>query len=98
MVLEKLSAKTTRIERLLILIGKDDAWTPADRCVKTVASRSTQARPPAIKVYPGALHSFDLAGLPFLSSSGHMIGGNPEAAADSIAMTKAFLDARLKVK
>jgi len=36
--------------------------------------------------------------LPTLTSSGHMIGGNPEAAADSFAMTKAFLDARLKAK
>ena len=41
---------------------------------------------------------FDLGGLPTLSSSGHMIGGNPEAAADSFVMTKAFLDARLKMK
>jgi dienelactone hydrolase len=83
---------------VLILIGKDDTWTPADRCVKTVASRSTQARPPAIKVYPGAVHSFDLGSLPTVTSSGHMVGGNPEAAADSFAMTKAFLDARLKAK
>jgi dienelactone hydrolase len=83
---------------VLILIGKDDTWTPADRCLKTVAARANQARPPAIKVYPGALHSFDLGSLPMLSSSGHMIGGNPEAAADSFAMTKAFLDVRLKSK
>jgi len=83
---------------LLILIGKDDSWTPADRCIKSVAERANQAHPPAIKVYPGALHDFDSGGLPTLSSSGHMIGGNPEAAADSFAMTKAFLDARLKVK
>ena len=83
---------------LLILVGKDDTWTPADHCLKSVAARANQAHPPAIKVYPGALHSFDLGGLPMLSSSGHMIGGNPEAAADSFAMTKAFLDARLKVK
>jgi dienelactone hydrolase len=60
--------------------------------------RHLEARPPAIKVYPGALHSFDLGGSPTLTSSGHMIGGNPEAGAASFAMTKAFLDARLKVK
>ena len=83
---------------VLILVGKDDTWTPADLCLKTVAARANQARPPAIKVYPGAVHDFDTGGLPTLSSSGHMIGGNPEAAADSFAMTKAFLDARLKVK
>jgi dienelactone hydrolase len=83
---------------VLILIGKDDTWTPADLCIKTVAARAKDPHPPAIKVYPGALHSFDLGGLPTLSSSGHMIGGNPEAAADSYVMTKAFLDARLKMK
>ena len=83
---------------VLVLIGKDDTWTPADLCLKSVAARANQARPMAIKVYPGALHSFDLGTLPTLTSSGHMVGGNPEAAADSFAMTKAFLDARLKSK
>lgn len=83
---------------VLILIGKDDSWTPANLCLKSVEARANQARPPAIKVYPGAVHSFDLGGLPFLSGTGHMIGGNPEAAADSYVMTKAFLDARLKAK
>jgi dienelactone hydrolase len=83
---------------VLILVGKDDTWTPADRCLKSVAARSGQARPPAIKVYPGAVHSFDLGSLPTVTSSGHMVGGNSEAAADSFAMTQAFLDARLKVK
>jgi dienelactone hydrolase len=83
---------------VLVLIGKDDTWTPADRCLKSVAARAGQAHPMTIKVYPGALHSFDLGTLPTLTSSGHMIGGNPEAAADSFAMTKAFLDARLKAK
>ncbi len=83
---------------LLILVGKNDTWTPADLCVRTVEARAHQARPPAIKVYPGALHSFDIAYSPMLSSTGHMFGSNPEAAADSFAMTKAFLDARLKVQ
>ena len=83
---------------LMVLIGKDDTWTPADLCLGTVAARAKDPRPPAIKVYPGALHSFDLGTLPVVTSSGHMIGGIPEAAADSFAMTKAFLDARLKAK
>jgi len=82
---------------VLILIGKDDDWTPADLCIKTVAARANQTRPPAIKVYPGAVHSFDRGGLP-RPYLGHMVGGNAEAAADSFAMTEAFLAARLKVK
>ena len=83
---------------MLVLIGKDDTWTPADLCLKSAAARANQAHPMSIKVYPGAGHDFDTGGLPRPSSSGHMIGGNPEAAADSFAMTKDFLDARLKVK
>jgi dienelactone hydrolase len=79
----------------LVLIGKDDTWTPADRCLKSAAATAHQARPLAIKVYPGAVHDFDIGSSPTLSR-GHMLGGNPEAAADSFAMTKAFLDARLK--
>jgi hypothetical protein len=82
----------------LVLIGTDDTWTPADRCLKSVVARAHQARPLAIKVYPGAVHGFDLGPLPALHSFGHMVGGNPEAAADSFKMTKDFLDARLKAK
>jgi dienelactone hydrolase len=80
---------------VLILIGKDDDWTLADRCKKTVEARANQAHPPAIKVYPGAVHGFDQGGgpKPYL---GHMVGGNAEAAADSFAMTQAFLASRLK--
>jgi len=83
---------------VLILIGKDDTWTPADLCLGTVAARAKDPRPPAIKVYPGAVHGFDIGGLPVATTYGHMVGGNPEAAADSFAMTQAFLAARLKVK
>jgi dienelactone hydrolase len=81
---------------VLILIGKDDAVTTADRCLKTVAARANQALPPTIKVYPGAVHAFDIGGVPRPSPLGYMFGGNAEAAADSFAMTKAFFDARLK--
>ena len=83
---------------VLILIGKDDDWTPADLCIKTVAARANQARPPAIKVYPGAVHAFDFGSLPRVNQLGHSFGGNAQAAADSFAMTQAFLDARLKSK
>lgn len=65
-------------------------WTPADLCGKTVAARAKQARQPAIKVYPGAGHDFDTGGLPMLSSSGHMIGGNSEASADSYEKDEGF--------
>jgi dienelactone hydrolase len=83
---------------VLILIGKDDDWALADLCLKTIAARANQTRPPAIKVYPGAVHAFDFGSLPRVNYLGHMVGGNAEAAADSFVMTKAFLDARLNVK
>ena len=43
------------------------------------------------------MHGFDLPGAPKLYAD-HMSGGNPEAAADSFAMTEDFLAARLKAK
>ena len=61
---------------MLILIGKDDDWTLADLCQKTVESRARQSHPPAIKVYRGAVHDFDRGGVP-RPYLGHMIGGGP---------------------
>src|SRR5262245_28151151 len=43
---------------VLVLIGKDDTWTPADLCLKSAAARAKQAHPLSIKVYPGAGHDF----------------------------------------
>ena len=82
---------------LLILIGKNDDWASPEKCVKHVAARAGLPHAPAIKLYPGAVHSFDIGGAPRLYQD-HMVGGNPEAAADSFAMTKDFFDARLKAK
>jgi dienelactone hydrolase len=83
---------------LLILIGKDDTWTPAPDCLKYVEAQSGFPHAPTIKVYPGAVHAFDAAYRVGLDEHGHLQGANPEARADSYLMTKAFLDARLKVK
>jgi len=43
-------------------------------------------------------HDPHIGGVPRPSPLGYMFGGNAEAAADSFAMTEAFLAARLKVK
>jgi dienelactone hydrolase len=80
----------------LILIGKDDDWTPAERCSDLVEANAGMPHAPAIKVYPGAVHGFDVPGLNRISASHHIMRENPEAAADSFAMAKAFLAARLK--
>jgi dienelactone hydrolase len=76
----------------------NDTWSPADLCIKTVAARAKDPHPPAIKVYPGAVHGFDIGGLPVATTYGHMVGGNAEVAADSYVMTKDFFDARLRSK
>jgi dienelactone hydrolase len=83
---------------VLILIGKNDTWTPAADCLKYVELQSGFPRAPTIKEYPGAVHGFDLGFGLFLGREGHMEGAHPEARADSYVMTKAFLDARLKSK
>ena len=46
---------------LLILIGEKDDWTPADQCEALTKAAQAAGYPIAIKVYPGAFHSFDSA-------------------------------------
>jgi dienelactone hydrolase len=48
-----------------------------------------------MKVYPGALHSFDTA-LPLDTYAGHRLGSDPAAAADAIEQTRRLLAERLK--
>jgi dienelactone hydrolase len=82
----------------LILIGQDDDWMPAEHCTNLVEASAGIPHVPKIKVYPGAVHGFDVTGLHRLSASGHLMRENREAAADSFVMTKAFLDERLKAR
>jgi dienelactone hydrolase len=88
--------KGARVTDLLILAARDDDWTLAAPCVTLAAAQAGQPHAPTIKVYP-VIHGFDLPFSPRLFV-GHMMGNNPEAAADSYAMTEAFLAARLKSK
>jgi dienelactone hydrolase len=88
--------KGPRATDLLILAARDDDWTPSAPCVNLVAAQAGKPHVATIKVYP-VVHGFDLPGLPKLYAD-HMSGGNPEAAADSFAMSEAFLAARLKSK
>jgi dienelactone hydrolase len=90
---------------LLILVGERDDWTPAEPCRKLAEAASGAGYPVAIKVYPGALHSFDsgnpqryvAARLNANSPSGHgaTTGGNAEAWADSIREVLAFFGRNL---
>ena len=43
---------------VLILIGEQDDWTPAEPCQKLTEAAKKAGHPVTIKVYPGAHHSF----------------------------------------
>jgi dienelactone hydrolase len=81
---------------LLIIIGEADDWTPSKRCVNLVARyRADAPRRPVLKVYPGAVHAFEIRA-PDRDDFGHRLKYHPEAAADAIASTRKFLDERLR--
>lgn len=91
---------------LLILVGELDDWTPAQPC-RELADRSREAGlPVAVKVYPGAHHSFDSnapvrrvearVNMNAPGGRGATTGGNPEAWADSIREVKAFFATHLR--
>jgi dienelactone hydrolase len=80
---------------VLVLIGKKDDWCPASlaETMKDQYSANNWKPEFALEVYPNAYHAFDYettkpGGVDFL---GHHIEYDPEATADAIAQTKAFL-------
>jgi dienelactone hydrolase len=85
---------------LLILIGENDDWTPAEPCRKLTEVARQAGYPVAIKVYPGANHGFDNnnpvrydparvnANSP--SGRGATTGGDPKAWVDSIREVTVF--------
>jgi dienelactone hydrolase len=85
---------------LLILVGALDDWTPAEPCRKLTEAARAAGYPVAIKIYPGAHHSFDSdnpvryvatrmnATSP--TGRGATTGGNREAWADSLQEVAAF--------
>jgi dienelactone hydrolase len=91
---------------LLILIGENDDWTPAEPCQKLTEAAKKAGYPVTIKVYPGAHHSFDSsnpvryvptrvnANSP--SGRGATTGGDPKAWEDSIREVMVFFGQHLK--
>jgi len=91
---------------LLILIGEKDDWTPAEPCRQLAEAAQQAGYPVAIKIYPGAYHSFDSrnpvrfvatrinANAP--SGRGATTGGDPAAWADSIREVAAFFGRNLQ--
>ena len=96
------------IAPLLILIGEQDDWTPAEPC-RHLAERSRGAGYPVdIKIYPGAHHSFDSdrpvrydgqrnnSNAP--SGRGATTGGDATSWADAKKQVAAFFALHLKQK
>jgi dienelactone hydrolase len=94
------SALYKPVAPLLILIGEKDDWTPAEPCRKLTEAARQSGYPVAIKVYPGAYHSFDspnpvryVTGRVNANSPtgrGATTGGDPKAWADSIREVLSF--------
>jgi dienelactone hydrolase len=78
----------------LILIGDADDWTPLDRCRRWYEQVQRGGHVLAMKVYPGALHGFDAPHMPSVYA-GHQVGRDPQAAADAVSVSQAFLAQRL---
>ncbi len=91
---------------LLILIGDQDDWTPAEPCRRLAESAQAQGVPVEIKIYPGARHSFDSRNpVRFVAERinqnvpggrGATTGGDQAAWDDAVARTLAFFEARMK--
>jgi dienelactone hydrolase len=77
----------------LILIGEADDWTPVDRCIRWRDQAETNGHALRMKTYPGAVHGFEAPTMPH-TYAGHYVGRDPEAAADAVIVTRAFLDER----
>jgi len=94
------------IAPLLILVGEKDDWTPAKPCEELTQRAEAAGYPVAIKVYPGAQHSFDSSAptryLPNRRNAnsdtgrGATTGGDPAAWADAIREVTAFFAKELK--
>ena len=93
---------------LLILTGALDDWTPAEPCRRLAETARAAGQPVAIKIYPGAHHSFDSANpvryVPTRINAssptgrGATTGGNAEAWADSIHEVAAFFERHLAAR
>jgi dienelactone hydrolase len=91
---------------LLILIGEKDDWTPAAHCQSLAEAAQRTGDPVTLKVYPGALHSFDGNSKVYYNPDrinfnkpdgrGASTGGDPAAWADAEKEVAAFFGKYLK--
>jgi dienelactone hydrolase len=86
---------------LLILIGGEDNWTPAEPCEDLAGEAQSRGEPVSIKVYPNAVHDFDHPNLQPRTRTGlaytgdgtgvARIGTDPRARVDAIDRVSSFL-------
>jgi dienelactone hydrolase len=78
---------------LLALAGEDDTWGFSARNCRDFGSKLRPDQVFEIHTYPGAVHDFDNARMPYRGSNlGHPTGYDHDAAEDSFIRVKAFLD------
>ncbi|MFM2066521.1 MAG: hypothetical protein RLZZ584_1430 [Pseudomonadota bacterium] len=86
---------------LLLLLGEDDDWTPAQPCVDLAKADPNQI---SVKLYPGAQHGFDSHApvrhrqdVPngVRPGQGVHVGGEPDARRDSVRTVLEFLRRQL---
>ena len=79
-----------------IFIGDADDWAPPQNCPALVDKYAADApHRPALLVYPGAKHSFEVRA-PDRMYFGHHLVFDAKAAEDSFKRTREFLDSHLK--
>jgi dienelactone hydrolase len=81
----------------LILVGKEDDWTPATPCRRMVADAQERGNGATIVVYPGAYHAFDRADFPLRELKGLTYSGNGSGKAHAGTNDAARADALKRV-
>jgi len=84
--------------RLLVLIGDEDDWTPAERCAELLSELRSRGREFELLRFPGAHHGFDSEnpvrvreGIPNSPSGRVHTGGHPPSRAQALGRVRALL-------
>ena len=79
---------------LLVMIGRDDDWYPAERCEKFLSPGSAPHEI-TLKIYDNTAHGFDWKNIN-IRYLGHTLKYNPEATIDAMSQARQFLSKHLK--
>ena len=82
-------------EPILILTGELDNWLPPASCERYLAKLGSD-HDVTLKVYPGAHHAFDIAGVDWLVRGHYVLRYDAEAAVDATKRVRAFLAKHLQ--